>query len=151
MSLEEDIRAYLAADAELTDLLPGGIYTWGGLGRAGLTRANLAAAFNAGGYLRPCAVIRQREERPDGRLADEESGTTSTEQQVEISLYEDITFSALDAAVERVYALLHGHSLAGALPAAWAATADRLREKGALKGAANIRMTFVVRRVRSII
>ncbi len=150
MATEDTIAAKLNTDATLLAILTGGVYARGALGREGLTRETATAAFDANGYLEPCAVVAQRALVPDGNVQDQMSQQASASQVVEIYLYEDTGYDNIDAAMDRIYALLQGYQLSGAFPLEWTNTVDRQRDRGALDGASLARMDWAIYQVRGV-
>lgn len=148
MALEDDFAARMIADAPLMAILSGGVFKSSTLGRLGITRETAPAAFDAGGYLRPCALVRQRALVPTGDVDDADGKLVSASQVVEVWLYEDTGYSALDAAAARLFALLHGHVFSGWFEARWVNSIDRQRDAGALAGASLARMDFQVHGIR---
>lgn len=147
MSRENDFITRIQADATLMALLTGGAYASQNLTREGITRETTPGAFDSNGYLRPCALVRQRGQVADGMVRDGMAQTVSTRQVVEVYLYQDGGYSTLDAAAARLYTLFEGHAFTGAsgsFPCEWLGTLDRLRDNGALNGAALARMEFSV-------
>ncbi len=144
MAIESDIATLLSADAALDAILTGGVYAAGTAGRLGITRETTPGAFS-GGYLLPCALIRQRGRVPDGAVRDGAAQTTSTAQVVEIYLYQDTGFTSIDAAAARIYALLEGVAVGtNGFPAELVNIIDRERDQGALLGNSMARMDFVI-------
>lgn len=118
MSLESETAAYLRADAELATLLPGGIYESSALSDIGLTDPVTAPDVWADGTFQPSAVVRQRALTPTGDLQSLSSRRTSASQVVEVWVYaRDGT--AIEAALDRVYALLMGKRFPRAFSATW--------------------------------
>lgn len=102
MSREDQFKARMQADAVLPMLLTGGIYTAGAVGRLGLVRATVAGGNNA---IRPAALVRQRSgPNPDNVVRD--GATVSVVELVEIYLYEDSLYTAIDAAILRLFGLV---------------------------------------------
>ncbi len=149
-SREAEFVAAMQADTTLMATLTGGVYAAGSLGREGLTREAAPGAFAADGWLKPAAVVRQRGLVPDGAVRDAGSGDTSAVQVVEIYLYQDAGYAAIDVALDRLYALLSGLALTGAFAPEWTNTIDRQRDTGALDGASLARMDWAVYQIRGI-
>src|SRR5690349_3527726 len=101
MSREDDIKALLIADVTLMAMLTGGVFTSGALGDEGITRKSAPMAFDSDGYLKPCALVRQRVEVPDGVMADDGQQIDSTIQIVEVWFYQDSGYTAIDLARAR--------------------------------------------------
>lgn len=114
MSFADDIRTLLVADAGgsgVNTVLTGGIYTWEQTGRNGLSRQTTPNAYVSNSpILRPCAVIKDRAQVPDGGIQNDKTPAVSYRQVIEIWLYDagSSTTSTLDTVANRIFALLHG-------------------------------------------
>lgn len=115
MSFSDDIRTLLVADAGaggVNTLLTGGIYTWVQTGRNGINRQSTPNVWVSATspIIRPCAVVKDRAQVPDGGIRDDGTQATSYRQVVEIWLYDagTSTASTLDTVAQRIYDLLHG-------------------------------------------
>ncbi len=147
MSRETQFETVMEADATLVALLTGGIYTKETTGVEGLSRETTPAAFDANGYLKPCALIRQRDLVPDNAVRDPMAQKASAAQTVEIWLYADAGagYSAIDSARNRLYTLFEGYQFAGdGFEVAWTNSLGNLRDPGALRNAAMSRIDFIV-------
>ena len=89
------IHAVLVADATLAALLPGGVYK----GLPEITRQLAPGAFDGASELRPCALARGADERPDG------PARIAGAQMVSVWVYA-ASDGAVEAALERIDALL---------------------------------------------
>jgi hypothetical protein len=127
-------------------ILTGGVYQTGLVGVEGITRETTPGAF-VNGYLQPCALVRQRSATPDLQIRDDILQETSITQVVEIYLYEDRGYTAIDAASAELYLLFQGVMLPAAYPCEWIGLIDRQRDAGALKGKSLARMEFLVRSI----
>jgi len=150
MSAESIITATLQADATLSALLPGGIYADRALvdsvGENGINRRDTPDAFDANGYLRPCARVRGRGQfpYPIGRpLTDPTAQWSAAREMVEVHLYQAYGWDAITAARERVYALLHGNHGAGTYILHWAGDGPALTDPS-LSNASHLRIEFSV-------
>lgn len=143
MSREADFATRMSADATLVAILSGGIYQAGALGRAGLTR-QISGIVDSDGFLKPCCLIKQRGLVPDYDVYDSMAQMTGTKQVVELWLYQDLGFTAIDAALSRLYVLFQGVALSDAFPCEWINTLDRMRDEGALSGASLARQDWQV-------
>lgn len=94
-SIRDVLRAVLAGDGPLSAVLTGGIYT------EEVTRQTTPDGFDANGVLRPCAVVRVSTETPAGPYA-RGSRAVAT-----IYVYQDGGHTSIDAAIARIYDLLH--------------------------------------------
>lgn len=146
MSFEAEVAAILDADATLDALLTGGIYTSSAVGPLGITRDTVPAAFDADGYLKPCALVRQRDRVPVGDVLDYDAKLESARQVVEVWLYDDQGngYATLDSAAARIRTLLMGEQLTGSFELRLVLWMDRRRDEGALAGAAMERLDFQV-------
>lgn len=146
MSREDDFAARMAGDTTLMALLTGGVYTSGQVGRLGITRETAPGAFDASGFLKNVALVRQRGLIPDGAVVDPIAQVTSAVQVIEIWLYSDqgSGYASIDAAIDRLYTLFQGHIFADTLETFWINTIDRERDQGALAGSNLARIGFAV-------
>lgn len=127
--------------------LTGGVFTKAAVGREGITRDSASSAFS-GGFLLPCALVKQRGLVPDGQIRDEETQVVSGTQVIEVYLYEDSGYTSIDAARSRLVKLFLGHQFSDSFPVEWINLIDREREIGsALLGASLVRVDFLVRNV----
>jgi hypothetical protein len=145
MSYESDVAGRLN-DATLLATLTGGVFQYSSVGLAGITRETAAAAFDTAGFLKPCALVKQRGLIPDGNLQDEMTQQISVRQVVEVWFYTDsgAGWSAIDTAMSRVFTLLYGYTFTGAFPAQLVNVLDRMRDEGALKGACMSRQDWLI-------
>lgn len=134
----------MIADATLVATLTGGIYKRESVGMEGITRGT-QAAFDANGYLLPCALVKQAPHVPDGQIYDEAAQIDSARQRIEIWLYEDRGYTAIDSAKARLKVLFKGHKFSNAAPILWLGDyLGRARDPGALKGNSMERVDFQV-------
>lgn len=132
----------MEADVTLMATLTGGVYTVGAIGRDGISRDTAADAFDANGYLLPCALVKQRELVADNQVVDQT--IASAAQVVEIYFYQDSDYAAIATAVNRCFDLFNQHQFSDSFPCEWIGLADRLQDGGALKGASMARMDWLV-------
>lgn len=146
MSYESEVAALLEADATLDALLTGGIYVSATVGPLGITRETNPAAFDANGWLKPCALVRERNKVPEGSVLDFDAQIESVRQIVEVWLYADSSagYATLDTAAQRIRALLMGETLTASFELRLAVWLARQRDNGALAGAAMQRLDFQV-------
>lgn len=144
MSRESDFKTRMEADTTLMATLTGGVFTSASVGRDGITRTSAAAAFDSSGYLKPCALVKQRGLIPDLVVNDQEAGVASATQVVEIWLYQDSGYDSIDTALNRLFVLFHGHSFTDSFPVEWLGTLDREVDEGALNGASMARQEYLV-------
>jgi len=105
MAISESIRDVLAADATLTALLVGGIYSYAQTRRNGISRVTTPDAYEAGGFLRACAIIKASDAKSAASIRDSAAGLRQT---VTVYLYDDGDngYGAILAARDRAVALL---------------------------------------------
>jgi len=144
MSRESQIAALLQADSSLTAILSGGIFVSGDLGPAGITRDSCPDCFDADGYLLPCAIVKQRGDIPTFEAGDTAAKVTSANQVVELWLYQDTTYAAIDAAKPIIFSILQGAVLPDSFEIYLANTLSRQRDTGALQDASMERVDYVV-------
>lgn len=118
MSKEQEVVTYLRTDTALGTLAPGGIYAHGDLDERGLTDAVAMPDVWAGGTFQTTIVVRERAPVPTGDLQSTASQRTSMSQVVEVWVY-GLTTDAIEAALNRVYALMMGKRLTAAFSATW--------------------------------
>lgn len=142
MAVGETIRDVLAGDGALASLLTGGIYSYEQTGRHGISRATLPDAFDTGGFLLPCAVIKMGEARESAAIRDSVSGSR---QMVAVYLYDDgdSGYGTIVPARDAVVALLDRQWIAGAGFVRWVIGADDGRDPK-LNNAAMMRVDFEV-------
>lgn len=144
MTHEDEIATRLAADTTLMATLTGGVFKSGTVGREGITRETAPTAFS-GGYLLPCALVKQRGNVPDGIVQDFTDQATSAVQVVEVWLYEDAPgYTNIDAAKARLFRLLQGYPISDGFEIRLALELDRQRDNGALNGASMERRDWQV-------
>lgn len=146
MAHEDEIAALLEADATLLAILTGGVYTAGTVGLDGITRESAPDAFDASGWLLPCALVKQRGNVPTSDVRDYDAQVTSATQVVEVWLYSDQGdgYTAIDQAKDRIYTLLQGEMLSDSFEVTLTNVIDRQRDTGALNGSSMARMDFAV-------
>lgn len=109
MGLVQNVRDYLAADATLMALLPGGLYAGGEI-----TRQLTPAAFDANGELSPCGLVNATSDTPDGPTL------YAGRMLVSVWLYHRTRDAANETAVARIKTLLHRQVLPGTYEVRWA-------------------------------
>jgi hypothetical protein len=93
----------LTNDVTLAALLPGGLYD--GRTVQEISRQNTPATYDEWQEIRPCGLIKAETQTPWGPLHD------GSRLYVTVWLYAQSTYTALDEARERIYALLHRQQL----------------------------------------
>jgi hypothetical protein len=144
VSRESQIAAILQGDSSLSAILTGGIFVYGDLGPAGITRDSCPDCFDADGYLLPCVIVKQRGDIPTFEAGDAAKQITSANVVVEIWLYQDTTYAAIDAAKPLIYRLLQGSVLPDSFEIYLANTLSRQRDTGALQDSSMERVDYVV-------
>jgi hypothetical protein len=113
MGIGEAVREALAADDGVADLLTGGIYAFEATGRNGISRVTTPEAYDAGGFLKPCAVVKMGSATKAAAIRDDRSGMR---QRVEVYLYDDgdRSFDTIHEAAAAVSATLDRQWIEGA-------------------------------------
>lgn len=122
MTRETEIATLLRADAELTSILVGGIYTDEEVGVEGIRRGDdspTAQAFDASGTLLPCAVVRQSDLVPVDSVRMQRDRMSGTSQLLQIYFYQFRQYNHIELARQRCYELLEGVRLAASYPLIW--------------------------------
>lgn len=147
MSRESLFAARMTADATLAALLPGGVYQAMQLFEPGIARSNAqtANAFDTdiNKSLKTCALVRERAEVPDGVVRDGMVQLLSTVQVVEVWAYKEGTLEALDLIKDRMISLFEGWPIDSGFEV-FLVNVIRDRDRGALKGAALLKMDWQV-------
>jgi hypothetical protein len=144
MSREDDVYTTLAATDLVSLYLTGGLYKSGDLGKDGITRDSVPAAFDSNGYLLPCGLIRQRDTVPDGIVLDYEVKTQSRIEVIEIYLYQDSGYDVIDDAKRYIALQLMGTMYADSFEMGLINIIERLRDQGALAGKSLERMDWSI-------
>lgn len=92
------LAAYLLADTTLIALLTGSIHTG-----TQISRQDTPTAFDSNGEIKPCALLKIESEVPSGPYE------TSSRMFVVVYFYQRSGYTTIDAALARVYTLLHRH------------------------------------------
>jgi hypothetical protein len=147
MSREDDFATRMTGDATLMAILTGGVFKRGSVGLEGITRESAASAFDTAGFLKPCALVAQRGNIPDGVVKDFTDRSISGVQVVEIYVYQDRIYDKIDLALERLKVLFLGYQFTGTFELYLANVIDRQRDMGALKGASLARQDWAVHNI----
>lgn len=134
----------MIADATLTAILTGGVYTSAEVGHNGITQDSTPSAFDVNGNLKPTALVKNRELIPDGQVQDFIAQHTSANQVVEIWLYEERGYTNIDLAKARLYTLFQGYQFSTGFEVEWVNTVERQKDEGALAGASVERQDWFV-------
>ena len=119
MSKEEDVAVLLRADATLTALLTGGIYTEEELGVEGFRRGEDSpcdAAFDDDGLLKPCALVRETGDTPFGDVRNLADRFTAMSKMVIIFFFQMRGHDVIDLAKVESYRILEGVRLGRTYP-----------------------------------
>lgn len=150
MSRESDFKTLLDTDLLLGLALTGGIYVSEDVGVEGISRETTPAAFSSG-FLLPCALIKQRGEFFTQDVVEYDSFLFSSTQVVEIWLYEERDYSAIDVAKIRIMVVLNGHQFTDAVSGTFEPelvnTIDRQRDTTALNGASLARLDWSIKSI----
>lgn len=137
--MRETIKAALEADATLMATLTGGVYT------ETITRQRTPGAFDANGELLPCALVRVERDAQHGPYTGPD--TLSARVYIVVYFYQQSGYGVIDAALDRVRALLHRAKLgAGTWDISWADDSADLEDE-ALRCALRF-SRYVVTRLR---
>jgi hypothetical protein len=99
------ILAALQGDAQLMAILTGGLYD--GIAVTDISRQATPDAYDAYQELKPCAILKPESQAPTGPHPD------SARLFVTLWLYQQGNATAIEAARERAYQVLHRQTLAG--------------------------------------
>lgn len=133
MSLVGAVRDYLAADAALTALLPGGVHT----GTGEISRQKTPEAFDANGELLPCALVTATNDTVDGPTG------YAGRLLVSVWLYHRTSDAANETAAARVRTLLHKHPLPGTYEVRWAFGTPSFEEEALAARGAVVRFEVI--------
>ena len=97
MTVADDIKTILTADATLMALLTGGVHT----GMQEISRQDTPSAFDANMEILPCALIKIGTEIPRGPYM------RSTQTVIHIYFYQRTGNATIESAMDRTYDLLH--------------------------------------------
>lgn len=142
VAIEDDFRTRMIGSTTLMAILTGGVHVSGTVGPLGITRETTPSAFDANGWLKPCALVKQAGNIPTFDVQDHDSQLVSARQRVEIWLYQDRGYTAIDAAYALIYALFQGKPVGDTFEAVLVNDIDRQRDMGALAGASMRRLDF---------
>lgn len=108
MSIKSVVKAAIDANAPLTALLTGGVHLAGELSRQGT-----AAAFDANGEIRPCALVKSSTDNPDG------PDQFASREVIHIFLYQRDSYDTIDQVLPLLFSLLHRQKIGAASDAVW--------------------------------
>lgn len=100
--MRDALKDFLTADTALVALLTGGMYT-----ATEISRQLTPGAFDANGEVLPCTLLVLEAEDPVGPY------DTSSRLFVVLYLYEQQGYTTIDAALKRIYTLLHRQRISG--------------------------------------
>lgn len=115
MGIRTTIRDFLAADGTLSGLLTGGVFD-----EPEITRQDTLDAFDSGGEIKPCALVKLDTEPQTGPFM--ERGAVSSRLSVVVFFYQLKGFDVIDAALDRTRVLLQRENLSvdGVWEVTWA-------------------------------
>lgn len=152
MSAESDVKALLIADAPLMAILTGNVWTDEEVGVEGIRRGEdfeTKIAFDENGYIKPCALVRQRGLVPiNVRSHKRGDEFAATSQMVEIYFYQHRGHQMIDLAKEIVYQLLEGTRLPGTYPLIWNFETSYIPDVGPLRNTTTLRQEWQVMDIR---
>lgn len=121
MTLEATVYTVLSSDNTLMALLEGGLYAYAELPPRGLTRDGdgVTAFDDTTGRMLLCAVVKQRARNLTGAVRDMTDQVSSYRQVVEIWLYDDLNYVALEDVKATVYGLLQHQKFNGFTALEW--------------------------------
>ena len=106
MSVVSGIKTLTEADTAIMTILTGGVHTDDETGRNGIGRSTTPAAYDANGFLQPCAYVKERAQVGNWGGALGNDGFTGTRQVFEIWLYDDTSPTAIASARDLLIPLL---------------------------------------------
>lgn len=106
MSAASQIKTLLTANTALMAILTGSVYTDDETGRDGIGRTTTPAAYDADGFLQPCAYVKERAQVGNWGGALGNSGFTGTRQVIEVWVYDDIAYTSIVPALDLLIPLL---------------------------------------------
>jgi hypothetical protein len=113
MTVTAGIKTLIAANSAIMTLFTGGVYTDDETGRNGIGRSTTPAAYDADGFLQPCAYVKERAQIGNWGGAVGNSGFTGTRQVVEVWIYDDAAYTTIASARDLVFALLQRALITG--------------------------------------
>lgn len=132
MSYAQSIVDTLNANADLLNILTGGVYLFEDSGRKGMNRIQfMQAYFEETGILKPTCVIYEVETRFDGIAADANTGFRTTITPILGWIYNDgdAGYDVIASAEALIYPLLNGQSIPNGFQFLWGHTLKNKREK----------------------
>lgn len=132
MGYGQAIVDILTADADLLNILTGGIYVFQDSGRKGMNRIQLMEAYiKENGLLKPTCIIYEVEDRFDGQAADANTGFRSTQTPILGWVYDDgdAGYDVIESAELIMYRLLQGTSIPDGFQFLWGHTLRNKREQ----------------------
>jgi len=129
VSIASSVASAISGNGAIAALLTGGSYEYGATGRSGLSRNSVPAAFDSGGVMKPCAIVRNRSGNPFGGVYDRPSKTQSLRDVVEVYVYADgdeLYSTAVEPAADAIELLLNGEYVSGA---GWLKLVNRLKDE----------------------
>jgi hypothetical protein len=116
-TFEEEVVEVLKQSTELYDLFGTRIFTYGQLGRQGLTYTALKRLQGLEELnktrIKPCILVRDRLGFASVAIKDEEAQYSSFFASLEIGLYQELNFDILEAGAQIVYELIQDKRIGG--------------------------------------
>lgn len=106
MSVVAGIKTLIQANTAVMAILTGGVHTDDETERNGIGRSTTPSAYDANGFLRPCAYVKERAQTGNWGGALGNDGFTGTRQVFEIWLYDDVSRTAIASARDLLIPLL---------------------------------------------
>jgi hypothetical protein len=97
MTIADDVKTVMKANATLMAVLTGDVW----VGITEINRQTAAAAFDANGEIKPCALIKVGTEVPSGPYS------RSTQVAIMIYFYQRTGYGFIESAMDKTYDLLH--------------------------------------------
>ena len=113
MTVVTGIQTLIEADSAIMTLIVGGVYTDDETNRNGIGRTTTPAAYDANGFLQPCAYLKERAQVGNwgGGLGND--GFTGTRQVFEVWLYDDTAYTSIASARDLLIPLLQRTLITG--------------------------------------
>lgn len=144
MSRENDFATRMSSDTPLMAILTGGVHKYSATADTGITRETTPTAFDANGWLKPCALVKQRNLITTTDVVDYVQPVQSNRQIIEVRLYQRSEYSSIDTAKARLRALFHGHQFSDSFEVKLIEINERLKDAGTLNSAPMEIMQFEI-------
>lgn len=146
MTLEEEVKAILEADAELVALATGGIYSDKFIGVEGFHRgehSKTAAAFNEDEMLKPTILIREGPEVPYGNIRNPQQGFKAVAQGFSLYFFQMRNDDIIQAMKVRTEELLEGKRVGRSFPVWTVGESPALPDAGPLLNSTALRQDYL--------